>query len=94
LNPENDEFFLSFSPAGLSDYYATMIALGALSLSSVVIVFSDTSTVLYGCAALVALMVVVKQVFVLDSFWQMSMSLDSEDSENNGDTRENIKEQS
>jgi hypothetical protein len=33
-------------------------------------------------------------VFVLDSFWQMSMSLDSEDSENNGDTRENIKEQS
>lgn len=95
LNPENDEFFLARSPAARSDFYGTIAVLTVMCLCSVVIAFSDTSTVLYAGGVLVALVVVVKQVFVSDSFWQMSMSLDSEDSnddEGSGDPQENVKE--
>jgi hypothetical protein len=78
LNPENDEFFVNRSPATLRDFHATMVVVGSMCVASLVLWLIDTSVVLYGSCVALALAVIVKQVFVSNTFWQMSMSLDSE----------------
>jgi len=79
LNPENDEFFVGRSPATLRDFYGTIVVVSGLCLCSMVLSLNEPSVLLYGCAALLSLAVVVRQVFVADDFWQISMSLDSGD---------------
>jgi hypothetical protein len=78
MNPENDEFFANRSPATLRDFHVTIVVVGSMCVASLVLWLNDTSVVLYGCCVALALAVIVKQVFVANTFWQMSMSLDSE----------------
>ena len=78
MNPDNDEFFANRSPATLRDFHAIMVVVGSMCVASLVLWLNDTSAVLYGCCIALALAVIVKQVFVANAFWQMSMSLDSE----------------
>jgi hypothetical protein len=78
LNPENEEFFANRSPATLRDFHATMVVVGLMCVGSLVLWLNDSSMVLYGCCVALALAVIVAQVFVTNSFWQLSMSLDSE----------------
>jgi hypothetical protein len=78
LNPENEEFFANRSPATLRDFHTTMVVVGSMCVGSLVLWLNDSSMVLYGCSVALALAVIVAQVFVTNSFWQLSMSLDSE----------------
>jgi hypothetical protein len=77
LNTENEEFFVNRRPATLRDFYATIVVVGAMCMGSLVVWLNDRSVVLYGCAVALALAVIVRQVFVANYFWQVSMSLDS-----------------
>jgi hypothetical protein len=77
LNPENEEFFANRSPATLRDFYVTMVVVGSMCVGSLVLWLNDSSVVLYGFCVALALAVIVRQVFVANGFWQMSMSLDS-----------------
>ena len=77
LNPENEEFFANRSPATLRDFYATMVVVGSMCVGSLVLWLNDSSVVLYACCVALGLAVIVKQVFVANHFWQMSMTLDS-----------------
>jgi hypothetical protein len=77
MNSENDEFFANRSPATLRDFHTTMVVVGSMCVGSLILWLNTSSVVLYGCAVALALTIIVRQVFVSNHFWQMSMSLDS-----------------
>jgi hypothetical protein len=77
LNIENEEYFANRRPATLRDFYTTMVVVAAMCVGSLVLWLANSSVLLYGCCVALALAVIVKQMFVADVFWQLSMSLDS-----------------
>jgi len=82
LIPENDEFFAGRSTAGLRDFYGLIVLVAALLLASVVLWLSDANVLLYGCSAVLALGIEMKQLLIFDMYWLESMSLDNDEQDN------------
>ena len=74
LDGENDEFFIDLEPATAKDFYAAFSIIVAFILAGIYLTMSGTRGGFAVFAVSAAFLVLVRQLFVAASFWQMSVT--------------------
>ena len=74
LDGENDEFFVDLEPATTKDFYAAFSIIVAFILAGIYLTMSGNRGDFAVFAVSAAFLVLVRQLFVAASFWQMSVT--------------------